>query len=72
MFRYTNILISTIVASKIFLNHSEASRGVLKRGCTVYNCINTAVSACLQRVSHCTMGLWGGGGDCRDRLYSLE
>ena len=33
-------------------NHSEANCGVLKSGCTVYNCINADVSACIQCASY--------------------
>ena len=36
---------STVVANEIPKYHSKASRGVLESGCTLYNCINAAVSA---------------------------
>ena len=50
-------------------NHSEVSRGVLKSECTIYNCINAAVSACIQCASYSTVRGYGG---CRDHLYSLK
>ena len=54
------------MANEIPKNHSEASRGVLKSGCTIYNCINTAVGACSTVVciqyAAALCGAWGGGG----------
>ena len=37
-----HVYLYTVVANEIPKNHSEASRGVLKSGCAVYNCINVA------------------------------
>ena len=48
------------MANEIPKNHSEASRAVLKSGCTIYSCINAALGACMFLRSGTVRG--GGGG----------
>ena len=48
---------TTVMAYEILKNHSEASRGVLQSGYTVYNCISTAVVHVVLYVQYAYM-LW--------------
>ena len=43
----TKPTVYTVMANEILKNRSEVSHGVLKSGCAVYNCINTAIGACV-------------------------